>query len=56
MHMEVCIPPYGGMEVRGRNGCDCDEQARNGEVAHDIAVLAQKKAVAGAIAPGVPAT
>ena len=37
-------------------GCDCDEQAHKGEVAHDIAVLAQKRAVADAVAPGSRST
>ncbi len=37
-------------------GCDCDEQAHKGEVAHDIAVLAPKRAVAGAVAPGSRST
>ena len=40
---------HGGARV---GGSDCDEQAHKGEVAHDIAVLAQKRAVADAVAPG----
>ena len=44
---------HGGARV---GGCDCDEQAHKGEVAHDIAVLAQKRAVADAVAPGSRST